>query len=149
MIYNKLMRKGVFAAAAAAMLLLAACGERQNEQEPASPTGSADPGSARPTELAPEPSEAPPGGGTDDVGEDESDEDRAEREVVLDSVTEQLMYRGIYYEITGDDTASAVDYYDLELAEIDFPDELAYGGNLRPEEDVGYLDAIRQNRCRI
>mgnify|MGYP002508680339 CR=1 FL=1 len=38
------------------------------------------------------------------------------------------MYRGIYYEITGDDTASAVDYYDLELAEIDFPDELAYGG---------------------
>ncbi|MDE7298017.1 MAG: leucine-rich repeat domain-containing protein, partial [Lachnospiraceae bacterium] len=133
MIYNRI-RRGLFAAAG--LLLLAACGEGKGPDGPGSvqlPSTPSGPGEGTPGGNDREPT----GGAGNEYNENESDEERAEREVVFDASTEQLMYRGLYYAVTGDNTVSAVDYYDLELAEAVFPDEISYDGKSYRVTEIG------------
>lgn len=140
------------AAAAAACMLFAACAGEQAENDPAEkvapqPTASAElTGAGQETST---PGATPTGMPVPTRSEDETDEERAEYTVVSDEVSGYLMYKGIYYEVTGADTVQIPDYYDIEMTELVIPDTITYEGNTyrvtRIAEDVFsyYYDLAR------
>lgn len=143
--YQKL-RAGA-ATAAAACMFFTACGGKQTNTDPAedltpqitssSETGiTPEAGFTSEAGLTPEAELTGIPDGTSvsvdsggDGTEEETDEERAEYTVVYDEAAGYLMYQGIYYEVTGEDTVQIPDYYDIEMTELVIPDTITYEGN--------------------
>lgn len=138
MIQRKYWKKGMVTAG---FLLLAACGNKDGDEIMPSPGNTQEPQVTQAAEnlttpspsVTDEPGVVPPDAPTQ--GEDDIEqggvitENENEKGVaVQDEITGLLSYGGVNYEITGDDTMSIVDYYDIEMTKLVIPDELEYEG---------------------